>query len=110
MIPSFRKRWSRRWTAEVDKPTVPAIFYDGINYLAYELSTRGQVEAGIRLLEVGAEMYPRAANLYDSIAELYVGLGRKEKAIEFYTKALEVNPNSPNAANARESLKKLRQQ
>jgi CubicO group peptidase (beta-lactamase class C family)/Flp pilus assembly protein TadD len=82
---------------------------DSLNNLAYELLANGQTEAGVLLLETGVEMYPRDANLYDSIGDFYVQLGRKEKAIEFYRKALQADPNYPNAANAREILKKLEQ-
>jgi CubicO group peptidase (beta-lactamase class C family)/Flp pilus assembly protein TadD len=80
---------------------------DTINILAYELLANGQTEAGVLLLEIGVEMHPRDANLYDSIGDFYVQLGRREKAIEFYRKALETDPNYENAANAREILKKL---
>jgi tetratricopeptide (TPR) repeat protein len=83
---------------------------DSLNRFAYDLSSKGKVEAGLRLLETAIEIYPREANLYDSAGEFYMGLGKKEKAVEFYTKALEIDPNYSNAANAREILKKLRRE
>jgi CubicO group peptidase (beta-lactamase class C family)/Flp pilus assembly protein TadD len=82
---------------------------DTINILAYELLANGQTEAGVRLLEIGVEMHPRDANLYDSMGDFYVQMGRREKAVEFYRKALATDPNYQNAANARELLKKLEQ-
>ncbi|HEY0048852.1 MAG TPA: tetratricopeptide repeat protein, partial [Pyrinomonadaceae bacterium] len=60
--------------------------------------------------EISVEIYPEEANLYDSIGEFYNSLGNKEKAIEFYTKALEINPKYPNAANAKELINKLKEQ
>jgi CubicO group peptidase (beta-lactamase class C family) len=83
---------------------------DSLNRFAYDLSSKGKVEAGLRLLETAIEIYPREANLYDSAGEFYMGLGKKEKAVEFYTKALEIDPNYSNAANAREILKKLKRE
>jgi tetratricopeptide (TPR) repeat protein len=83
---------------------------NSMNRFAYFLSEKGQTEAGLRLLETALEIYPREANLYDSAGEFYMKLGRQEKAIEFYTRALEIDSNYSNAGNARELLKKLRQQ
>ena len=83
---------------------------DDLNRIAYVLSGKGQVESGLRLLEISVEIYPEEANLYDSIGEFYNSLGNKEKAIEFYTKALEINPKYPNAANAKELINKLKEQ
>ncbi|HSK70630.1 MAG TPA: serine hydrolase [Pyrinomonadaceae bacterium] len=81
-----------------------------LNQIAYSLGSAGQPEAGLRLLQTAVELYPTAANLYDSIGDFHRRMGNKEKAIEFYTKALEVDPNYPNAAAARETLSKLKQE
>lgn len=81
-----------------------------LNGTAYSLANAGQREAGLRLLQTAVELYPTVANLYDSLGEFYMRMGNNAKAIEFYTKALEVDPNFPNAANARETLKKLKEE
>jgi tetratricopeptide (TPR) repeat protein len=79
------------------------------NRFAYYLAEYASPESAVRMLEAAVELYPRDANLYDSIGELALKLGQKEKAIRSYQKALEIDPNYTNAAGAREALKKLGQ-
>ena len=78
----------------------------GLNSIAYQLAGAGRPEEGIELLKLAAEMHPREANLYDSIGEFYLNTGQKEKAVEYYRKALEVNPNFENAKQMLEKITK----
>ena len=78
-----------------------------LNNFAYVMERIGRRDAGIEVLQTAIELYPQEANLYDSLGEFYLKKEMKEKAREFYKKALEINPNFPNAENAREILKKL---
>jgi CubicO group peptidase (beta-lactamase class C family)/tetratricopeptide (TPR) repeat protein len=80
---------------------------DGLNRMAYQLAGAGKPEAGMELLKLAIEMHPKVANLYDTLGEFYMNKGEKQKAAEFYQKALEIDPKYPNAENAREILKKL---
>lgn len=77
-----------------------AISAAALNRYAYELASLGKWDAGLGLLEIATELYPREPRLYDSIAEFYLEKGKK-----FYQKALEVDPNFE---HARERLKKIR--
>lgn len=79
----------------------------GLNSFAYTLEGAGMRDAGIAILQTAVELYPQEANLYDSLGEFYLKKGMKDKAIESYKKALEINPNFPNAENAKAILKKL---
>ncbi len=79
----------------------------GLNNIAYQLAGVGMLEEAMAILRVAIEMYPKEANLYDSLGEFLLRKGEKAKALESYKKALEVNPNFPNASNAREIVKKL---
>jgi CubicO group peptidase (beta-lactamase class C family) len=79
----------------------------GLNGLAYELAGIGMIDEGLKLLQAASELYPQEANLYDSIGEFYAKKGMKEKAIEFYQKALATNPKYPNAEKAKEIVQKL---
>ena len=79
----------------------------GLNNNAYQMAGVGLLEEAMAILRVAIEMYPKEANLYDSLGEFLLRKGEKVKALESYKKALEVNPNFPNAANAREIVKKL---
>jgi tetratricopeptide (TPR) repeat protein len=59
------------------------------------------------LIRTAIELYPKEANLYDTLGEFQLRKGDKVKALESYQKALELNPNFPNAAAARDVVKKL---
>lgn len=79
----------------------------GLNGLAYQLAGAGKLSEGIKVLELALELHPKVANLYDSLGEFYMNKGEKQKAAEHYQKALDIDPNYPNAENARAMLKKL---
>ena len=76
----------------------------GLNRMAYDLAGVGQVDAGMAILQIAVELYPKAANLYDSIGEFYLKKGQKEMAIEFYNKALQVDPNLESAKKMLEKI------
>ena len=54
-------------------------------------------EAGIRLLEFGVHLYPKSANLYDSLAEAYLYVGNTNKAILNFKRSLTLDPSNSNA-------------
>ena len=79
----------------------------GLNNIAYQLGTGGMVDEAITVLRAAIELYPKEANLYDSLGEFQLRKGDKVSALASYQKALELNPNFPNAATARDVVKKL---
>ena len=79
----------------------------GLNGLAYEIAGAGMTDAALAVLHAAVELYPQEANLYDSLGEFYLKKGSKEKAIEFYKKALAASDKYPNAEKAKEVLKQL---
>lgn len=79
----------------------------GLNNIAYQLGNGGMVDEAIAVLRAAIELYPQEANLYDSLGEFQLRKGDKAGALASYQKALELNPNFPNAANARDVVKKL---
>jgi CubicO group peptidase (beta-lactamase class C family)/tetratricopeptide (TPR) repeat protein len=78
-----------------------------LNNVAYQLAGTGMVDDAIAILQVAIQMYPKEANLYDSTGEFLLRKGDKARALESYKKALEINPNYPNAAAAKEIVTKL---
>ncbi|MDT4895527.1 MAG: hypothetical protein QOH25_604 [Acidobacteriota bacterium] len=78
-----------------------------INALGYRLLGRNKSKEAIEVFQFNVEAYPKSANTYDSLAEAYLGSGEKELAIKYYQRALEVDPDYPNAPAARDLLKKL---
>ena len=80
---------------------------DSLNTFAYTMERIGKRDAGIELLKTAIELHPKEANLYDTLAEFYAKKEMKDKAIEFYQKALAVDAGYPNAAKAKEILAQL---
>jgi pimeloyl-ACP methyl ester carboxylesterase len=60
--------------------------------------------AAIRIFSMNAEEYPQSPNVYDSLAEAYMVIGKREDALKNYRKSLEINPNN---ANALERIRQL---
>jgi imidazolonepropionase-like amidohydrolase len=75
-----------------------------LNELGYALLRMKKIDEAVKILELNVEMYPRSANVYDSLGEAYMAQGNREKAIANYKKSLELNPGNLNAV---EQLKKL---
>ncbi|NNE98477.1 MAG: serine hydrolase [Pyrinomonadaceae bacterium] len=77
-----------------------------LNAVAYDLKSINKPKAGLRLLLIAVRLHPKEANLYDSIGEFYLNMKQIEKGVEFYKKALAVDPNYPNAQAARDLISK----
>lgn len=60
---------------------------------------------GIKVFLLATKLYPNSANLFDSLAEGYLFVGNKEKAIESFKKSLELNSQNQNAINRLKQLK-----
>jgi len=52
------------------------------------------------------KLYPNSANLFDSLAEGYLFVGSKDKAIENFEKSLELNTQNQNAIDRLKQLRK----
>lgn len=75
-----------------------------LNRLGYHYLNNDQTETAIAIFKLNIEVYPEAANPYDSYAEALMKSGDNAGAIENYKKSLELNPGN---TNAREKLKEL---
>jgi len=75
-----------------------------LNGLGYELLRSRRFKEAIQVFTWNVEAYPKAANVYDSLAEAYAEAGDKEAAIRNYAKSLELNPKNVNAID---KLKKI---
>jgi tetratricopeptide (TPR) repeat protein len=69
----------------------------GMNRLGYRLLSKGRVEAAVAVFEWNVESDPTWGNAYDSLGEALLALGQRERAIENYRKALELEPENENA-------------
>lgn len=61
-------------------------------------------EQGINVLLLAVEIYPNSANLFDSLAEAYLFIGNKEKAIANFEKSLNLNSQNQNAIDRLKQL------
>jgi tetratricopeptide (TPR) repeat protein len=78
---------------------------NAINRLGYALLGSRKREAAIEVFRFNVARFPKSANTYDSLAEAYLAAGDKAKSIEFYEKALAVDPTLPSAIEALKRLK-----
>jgi tetratricopeptide (TPR) repeat protein len=77
-----------------------------LNTLGYDLINKKKLKEAIEILKLNAEMFPRSANVYDSLGEAYMLNGDKDLAMRNYQRSLELNPKNTNAIDL---LKKLRE-
>lgn len=63
-------------------------------------------EQGINIFLLATKLYPNSANLFDSLAEAYLFIENKEKAIENFKKSLGLNAQNQNAINRLKQLEK----
>lgn len=77
------------------------------NRLGYALVSRKKIPEAIEVFKLNIKDHPASGNTYDSLAETYLEMGKKGLALEFYKKALEVEPNYPNAAAARKIIEDI---
>jgi tetratricopeptide (TPR) repeat protein len=77
------------------------------NNLGYALLSKGEKGSAIKIFQLNVDMYPKSANVYDSLSEAYAANEQKDLAIENYRKALSVDPQFESSIKA---LRKLTQQ
>lgn len=87
-------------------PESPLIREEAVNSFGYSLLGKKQAEAAIDVFRLNTELYPQSGNAWDSLAETYLAAGKKGLARQLYAKALEVEPDYPNAKAAREILER----
>ncbi|HEY4966926.1 MAG TPA: alpha/beta hydrolase-fold protein, partial [Puia sp.] len=76
-----------------------------VNNLGYGFMQNKQNEKAFAFFELNIENYPQSGNVYDSMGDFYAATGDKEKAIDYFRKALAVREN----ADTRQKLQKLEQ-
>jgi hypothetical protein len=68
-----------------------------VNALGYELLRAGRADRAALVFGVNVRAHPQSANVYDSLAEAYEQLGRRDEAVRNYRRALELNPEQSSA-------------
>src|SRR5450631_771497 len=76
-----------------------------LNNLGYGFLQNKMNEKAFAFFELNINVYPKSGNVYDSMGDYYVATNDKEKAIDYFRKALAINGN----AETKEKLEKLEQ-
>ena len=82
----------------------PLLAEETLNQLGYDLLGSKRADAAIEVFLLNTRLYPASGNACDSLAETYLASGKKDLALQYYAKALEVQPGYPNAPAAKKIL------
>jgi tetratricopeptide (TPR) repeat protein len=93
--------------AEIKDAPLEKYYFDEaeMNRLGYRLINQKKLKEAIEIFKMNVELYPEAWNVYDSLGEGYMFLGKKELAIKYYKKSLEINPDNANGVAMLKRLK-----
>lgn len=89
---------------------------DASNYLwsqntfintGYEFYGRRTMPEAIAILKMGAELFPESTDIYNSLGEIYLVHGDKEKAKTSFEKSVEINPENGFAQYALKNLDQI---
>jgi len=72
---------------------------------AYRRMLEDELDDALEIFELLAEFFPESYIAFDSLGEVLLRKGDKEKAKEYFIKSLELNPDNTNARNKIEELK-----
>lgn len=75
-----------------------------INDLAYQFLQKKYFDKAFHFFEMNITNYPNSLNVYDSMGDLYDAKGDKQKAMEYFAKALTLG-DSPETKSKLEKLK-----
>lgn len=82
-------------------------FEDKINQSGYNLLNAKQNDGALFVFQLNTRLFPQSANAWDSLAEAHYRAGHKEQAIEFYRKAMAMDPNGSTGENAKRMLTEI---
>lgn len=94
------------YLAAREKTTEIRLDESQMNSLGYDLLRSKKVDEAIAVFRRNTEDFSKSANVWDSLGEAYMVKGDKQKSIENYKKALELNPGNKNLI---ERIKQLEQ-
>lgn len=82
-------------------------FETKLNDAGYRLLNDNQTEGALFVFQLNTRLYPKSANVWDSFAEANWKAGKIDKAIEYYNKAIELDPTGSTGENSRNKLKEI---
>ena len=91
-----------------ENPRIPLFTERQINALGYEFLFDNKYDDAIALFQLNVKVFPESFNVYDSLAEGYMGNEQYDLAIINYKKSLEINPDNSNAVEKLKEIEKLK--
>jgi len=85
-------------------------FEEQFNNAGYQVMNLGDAEGAYSIFQMNTQLFPNSANVWDSFAEANWKTKRIDKAIEYYKKALALDPNGSVGENAKKMLKEIGQE
>ncbi len=77
-----------------------------INRAGYRYLNDDKHEEAIEMFKINIVLYPHKSNVYDSMGDAYKNAGDTIKAIEYYKKSLDINPENRGSKRNLERLTK----
>jgi len=75
-----------------------------LNRIGYNFLREGKLDEALKFFQLNVKLFPEDANLWDSLGEIHFKLGKNEKALEYYQKALSMDPYMKSAKSMIEKL------
>jgi tetratricopeptide (TPR) repeat protein len=82
-------------------------FETKFNDAGYNMLNGNQTDAALFIFQLITKLFPGSANAWDSFAEANWKAKKTDKAIEYYNKAIELDPHGVTGDNSRNMLKKI---
>jgi CubicO group peptidase (beta-lactamase class C family) len=80
---------------------------DEINELGYRLLyDKKDAQAAIEVFKLNAEQFPKSFNVWDSLGEAYYQVNKRDEAIRYYEKSLQLNPNNEGGKRMLEKIRR----
>jgi len=77
-----------------------------LNNIGYALARDGRIEDAISIFDLNAKEYPKAWNVWDSLGEGYEMSGDHSKALKYYKRSVEINPENQHGIDKIKELTK----
>lgn len=79
-----------------------------INAYGYALINKNKLDDANKVLAMNVKLFPESANVYDSYAESFMLLGKKEEAIKNFELAIAKDKDGVTAENSKRMIEKIR--